>query len=56
MVQLSNDRRDIIFYQGQIKTAEFFINTALPPSLSKMDILLEGDETVTEFIDAAFRG
>jgi hypothetical protein len=40
-------KSDIDFYQGQIKTAEFFINTVLPPTLTKMDVLLEADETVT---------
>ena len=52
----ASQKSDVDFYQGQIKTAEFFINTVLPPTLTKMDILLEADETVTGFPDAAFRG
>jgi len=52
----ASKKSDINFYNGQIKTAEFFINTVLPPTLTKMDILMEADETVTEFPDAAFRG
>ena len=32
-------KKDVPFYQGQIKTAEFFVETILPVTLGKMDAL-----------------
>jgi len=49
-------KSELDFYTGQVKTAEFYINTILPSTLGKMDMLLAADDTVTEFPEAAFRG
>ncbi len=49
-------KSDAEYYKGQVKSAEFYINTILPPVLGKMDVLLDADEAVTDFPEAAFRG
>jgi len=35
-------QKDLAFYEGQIKTAEFFINTELPAAMGKMSAIADG--------------
>ena len=49
-------KRDIAFYEGQIKTAEFFINTELPLTSGKMDAIKGGCATAVEISDESFGG
>ncbi len=49
-------KKDIAFYQGQIKTAEFFINTELPVTLGKMNAIEMGSPAAVEIADEAFGG
>jgi hypothetical protein len=44
------------FYGGQIKTAEYFINTILPVCLGKMNAIEGGNVAVLEMTDAGFGG
>jgi hypothetical protein len=44
------------FYMGQIKTAEYFINTILPVCLGKMNAIEGGNCAVLEMTDAGFGG
>lgn len=46
--------KDIAFYAGQVRTAQFFINTLLPSALAKMDAIVEGDTSVEEMPEASF--
>ncbi len=46
--------KDAAYYAGQIRTAEFFINTLLPASLGKMDAIVEGDTSVEEMPETSF--
>jgi len=46
--------REQAFYQGQIKTAEFFIRTVLPVTLGKMDSIDAGCAAAIEMDDAGF--
>ncbi|MEA1969476.1 MAG: acyl-CoA dehydrogenase, partial [Thermodesulfobacteriota bacterium] len=46
--------KDAAYYAGQIKTAEFFINTILSSALGKMDAIVEGDSSVVDMPEASF--
>jgi len=46
--------REQAFYQGQIKTAEFFIRTVLPVTLGKMDAIDTGCAAAVEMDEAGF--
>jgi hypothetical protein len=56
--KLSNGTRkkDAAFYAGQIKTAEFFINTELPVTMGKMDAIEAGCPAAVEISDEGFGG
>jgi len=49
-------KKDIDFYEGQIKSAEFFIKTELPVTLGKMDAIQSGCAAAIEIDDAGFGG
>ena len=49
-------KKDIDFYEGQIKTAEFFIHSILPTTLGKMNGIAKGNGAVVEISEAAFGG
>jgi len=42
------------FYDGQIKTARYFIRTLLPEALGKMDAIAVVDDAVMEMPAASF--
>ena len=48
--------KDSVFYDGQIGSARFFINTVLPVSRGKMEVILAADSTVTDLSEDAFGG
>ena len=52
----SAGKKDIEFYQGQIKTAEFFIKTVLPGTLGKMNSIKDCNGAAVEISDAGFGG
>ena len=49
-------KKDIAFYEGQIKSAEFFIHTILTTTLGKMNAIAKGNGSAVEISDAAFGG
>jgi alkylation response protein AidB-like acyl-CoA dehydrogenase len=49
-------KKDLDFYEGQIKTAEFFISTILPATLGKMAGIIKGNGAAVEISEAAFGG
>ncbi len=49
-------KKDVAFYEGQIKTAEFFIYTILPVTLGKMQAIADGTSVAIEISEAAFGG
>jgi alkylation response protein AidB-like acyl-CoA dehydrogenase len=49
-------KKDIAFYEGQIKTAEFFINTEFPLTSGKMDSIKGGCAAAIEISDEGFGG
>ncbi len=52
----NHTKKDIEFYEGQLKSAQFFINTVLPVSRGKMDMILSNDSSVVDISEAAFGG
>ncbi|MDM8518178.1 acyl-CoA dehydrogenase [Desulfobacterales bacterium HSG16] len=49
-------KKDVSFYEGQIKSAQFFINSVLPITLGKMDVILDNDDAVGEISEDSFGG
>ncbi len=49
-------KRDRLFYEGQIRTAEFFIRTILPGALGKMDAIEDCSDAAVKMDEAAFGG
>jgi len=49
-------KKDLEFYNGLLKSAQFFINTILPVSRGKMDVIITNDTTVNDISEAAFGG
>ncbi len=44
------------FYEGQIKSAQYYIRSVLPAALGRMEAISLADPAVTEITDAAFGG
>ena len=49
-------KKDQDFYEGQTKSAEFFIHSILPVSMGKMDAILNGNDAVNRISEDAFGG
>ena len=47
-------KKDVAFYQGQVKTAEYFITWVLPAAMGKMEALQGNIPSIMEMPDAAF--
>ncbi len=47
-------KKDTAFYQGKIKSAEFFIHTVLPVTLGKMNAIIDSNPSAIEIADDAF--
>jgi hypothetical protein len=48
--------KDAAFYDGQLKSAEFFIHTILPATLGKMNAITIGHPAAIEIDDRSFGG
>ena len=49
-------KKDVNFYEGQLKSAEFFIQTVIPVACGKMDAIMDGSNAAVEISEAAFGG
>ncbi len=47
-------RKDRAFYEGQIRTAEFFMKNLLPVTLGKMEVILSGSSVAVDIPEDAF--
>ncbi len=56
--QLANGakKKDLDFYQGIIKTSEFYIDTVLPETIGRMNSILSFNSAALEIPDACFGG
>ncbi len=46
-------KKDIDFYEGQMSSAKFFINTVLPVTEARMAVIIESDTTVMDISESA---
>ncbi|CAB1076681.1 acyl-CoA dehydrogenase [Alkalispirochaeta odontotermitis] len=49
-------RKDVAFYEGQLKSAEFFANCILPVTLGKMNAVLSASSEAVDISEDAFGG
>ncbi len=49
-------KKDKAFYEGQLKSAEFFAHSVLPATLGKMDAILASNRAVVDISEDAFGG
>jgi alkylation response protein AidB-like acyl-CoA dehydrogenase len=49
-------KKDIAFYEGQVKSAEFFANSILPVTRGKMNVILAANPAAVEISEDAFGG
>jgi hypothetical protein len=49
-------KKDVSFYQGQVQTAKFFINTVLPVTSGQMTAIQDFDGSAIEIEDVEFGG
>ena len=49
-------KKDLVFYQGQVKSAQYFIQTVLPVTQGKMAAILGGCGAAVEISEEAFGG
>jgi hypothetical protein len=49
-------KKDVDFYEGQLKTAEFFMQTILPTTMGKMNSIIKSNGSAVEISEAAFGG
>ncbi len=49
-------KKDVPFYEGQLKSADFFVNMVLPVTLGKMNAILSNSGAVVEISEASFGG
>ncbi len=47
-------KKDKVFYQGQVKTAEYFIDFVIPSTMAEMETLKKNVPSIMEMPDAAF--
>ena len=49
-------KKDIAFYEGQIKSAEFFVHSILPVSTGKMNVIIAANTAAVDITEDAFGG
>ena len=50
------EKKELAFYEGQIKSAEFFIQGELPVTMGKMKAILRSGKAAVEISEASFGG
>ena len=52
----TSKKKDSAFYQGQLKSVEFFINSILPITIGKMNTILTTNGSAIEISEESFGG
>ena len=47
-------KKDVSFYEGQLKSAQFFIHSVLPVARGKMEVIMAGDTAALDISEEAF--
>jgi len=50
----SANKKDKVFYEGQVMAAEYFIYSVLPSAMGAMDAIINGNDAVVKIADEAF--
>ena len=53
-LEKSRQQKDSAFYQGQLKSAEFFVNSILPITIGKMNTILTTNGAAIEIPEESF--
>ena len=48
--------KDAVFYEGQLKSAQFYMQTLLPVTFGKMNAIMKTNGAAVEISEAAFGG
>lgn len=54
--KIEQSKKDAAFYKGQVKSAEFFVNSVLPITLGKMEAVLATNGAAVEMEENSFGG
>ncbi len=49
-------KKDTVFYEGQLKSAEFFVHSVLPVTLGKMDAIIATNSAAVDISEDSFGG
>ena len=49
-------KKDAVFYEGQLKSAEFFVHSVLPVTLGKMEAIIATNSAVVDISEDSFGG
>jgi len=52
--KMAQNNKKIAFYEGQLRTAQFFINSELPVTMGKFDAIVASDDAAMEILDTSF--
>jgi hypothetical protein len=52
----ADKNKDAAFYEGQLQSAKYFINSILPITMGKMNAIEAGDAATVEIPEASFGG
>ncbi|WP_054695363.1 acyl-CoA dehydrogenase [Syntrophomonas palmitatica] len=55
MAELGSDHYDYAFYQGKVMAAKYFIHNIVPNIFRTLEVIKEGDTSVLEIEEAAFK-
>ena len=55
-LEKGTSKKDVAFYEGQIKSVEFFVNSILPVTRGKMNVILTANPAAIEISEDAFGG
>jgi alkylation response protein AidB-like acyl-CoA dehydrogenase len=55
-LEIAAKKKDVTFYEGQLKSAEFFLNSVLPITLGKMKTILVTNGAAVEISEDSFGG
>jgi hypothetical protein len=55
-LEIGAKKKDVAFYEGQLKSAEFFLNSVLPITLGKMKTILATNGAAVEISEDSFGG
>ncbi len=55
-LEIAAKKKDVTFYEGQLKSAEFFLNSILPITLGKMKTILVTNGAAVEISEDSFGG